>query len=465
MIEYLLKKYRLLTFLFGSSLCVIFFSIFIFTEYVRVEKIRLKIQDWLAIEKIKIEESLFLKNKESIRYATDQLIQALEKDCLISIQIESETFSSRENEIYRIFRISDQMSYPLIYAGNQFGFLKIQYSIRKDVLLKDISFFILLLVISFYAQFLFLKKFYASLQIKIIKPLHDLYSLMSDPAWLHLDEYKNLKKTDHEKFPEEIKTIFDSFYHLTQSISQYRKLEIDYVKSSTLKSITSQVVHDLRSPLTTLKIICQSIHKNLSKESQFILDANFKRVDAIISDLLLRKNQTAEHQPDSQTSLKEIVDEIFSSKIFEYKDRKDLMFKLFLPTSSSIIHARINSSHLKRAISNVINNAVEASPHGGIISLELKNESYFSEISIQDHGIGMPAFILNQLGQEGLSYNKLNGSGLGLSFTVNFLHEIGGEFDVNSEPNRGTKVTLKIPKIQGELNNDVVIPIHYQRRK
>ncbi len=115
--------------------------------------------------------------------------------------------------------------------------------------------------------------------------------------------------------------------------------------------------------------------------------------------------------------------------------------------------ARIESSEFKRAISNLVNNAVESLRDArGNVWVRLSLFSGYAEISIIDSGCGVPDEVLVRLGEIGNTIGKNGGSGLGLAHAKSFVEKMGGTFTISrlshSGSFSGTEVKMRIPTVQ-----------------
>jgi anti-sigma regulatory factor (Ser/Thr protein kinase) len=107
--------------------------------------------------------------------------------------------------------------------------------------------------------------------------------------------------------------------------------------------------------------------------------------------------------------------------------------------------ADIIQTEIKRVITNIINNAVEALPRQtGNVSINIYKQESQIIISITDDGSGIPQEVLNSLFSRGFTTKK-TGSGLGLFHAKETLMQLGGDIDITSEVGKGTTVFLKIP--------------------
>jgi signal transduction histidine kinase len=93
----------------------------------------------------------------------------------------------------------------------------------------------------------------------------------------------------------------------------------------------------------------------------------------------------------------------------------------------------------------LIKNAIEAMPEGGRIEIRVKViEKHKMSVSIQDEGDGIPAENLLNLGEPFFT-TKTDGTGLGLMVTNQIIKDHLGDFNIQSDFGKGTKVEVMLP--------------------
>jgi rRNA processing protein Gar1 len=116
----------------------------------------------------------------------------------------------------------------------------------------------------------------------------------------------------------------------------------------------------------------------------------------------------------------------------------------------------IDKGQMNQVITNLVINADEAMPEGGILHVEAKNtvitqrsslplpKGNYVEVIIKDSGVGMPKDILDKI-YEPYFTTKQKGSGLGLATTYSIIKKHGGHITVESTPGIGTTFHIYIP--------------------
>ena len=122
--------------------------------------------------------------------------------------------------------------------------------------------------------------------------------------------------------------------------------------------------------------------------------------------------------------------------------------------------AEIDPGQISQVIQNLIINAAQAMPDGGVIEVSAENHTQtvpeaslaagkFVKIEIRDHGIGIPA-VLRERVFDPYFTTKQEGSGLGLAITHSIIAKHDGQISVESTPEVGTTFTIHLPATTGQ---------------
>ncbi len=107
---------------------------------------------------------------------------------------------------------------------------------------------------------------------------------------------------------------------------------------------------------------------------------------------------------------------------------------------------------LQQALANLIHNAIQYTPAGGKVEVELRPEGPWARVSIRDTGPGIPAQDLPHVFERFYRVEKsrsrdTGGSGLGLSISQRILEAHGGEIRMESIWGKGTEVEVRLPRV------------------
>lgn len=239
--------------------------------------------------------------------------------------------------------------------------------------------------------------------------------------------------------------------------------EAELAASNEIRAVTKQVAHDIRSPLSALTMVTGSL-RDIPEEKRVLIRHATQRINDIANDLLQKGSPKSgiEQVGNSQSSngpivlntefMPVIVDVLISEKRMQFREYTNLEIDADLKHSFGAF-AKINATELKRVLSNLINNSVEAfdAHHGKVVIGVRRTEGSRGqqvEVFIQDNGKGIPKHILKKLGQMGITHGKSgtqSGSGLGIYHAKKTIESFGGEFLIESTEGQGTTISMVLP--------------------
>jgi signal transduction histidine kinase len=106
-----------------------------------------------------------------------------------------------------------------------------------------------------------------------------------------------------------------------------------------------------------------------------------------------------------------------------------------------------DAQHLKRAFTNLLNNAVESMPEGGKLTLQLTTIDNKLKVIIKDTGMGIPETAKSKIFQP-LFTTKSKGQGFGLAVCKRMIEANGGTISFESKEGKGTTFTIELPTEQ-----------------
>ena len=201
--------------------------------------------------------------------------------------------------------------------------------------------------------------------------------------------------------------------------------------------------HELRNPLAAMAAALQQA-KPAEQKSPLVMTfrRQTKRLININEDLLFlerSRRQTPENTYLSELLL-DVVEELqplaMRKKVTINTDTDDNIIKTIAP------------SDYVRLVKNIIDNAVKYSKTGGNVEVSQKKDKHHIYITVVDHGIGIPEKDTIKVGDRfyrASNVGEVLGTGLGLAIVRKILNIYGGSFDIDSKPNKGTKVTIHLP--------------------
>lgn len=172
------------------------------------------------------------------------------------------------------------------------------------------------------------------------------------------------------------------------------------------------------------------------------------RIKDIANDILThdkdhKNDLTPEAFQTSKHDIYKLLNNIISEKRLEFSKR-DLIIKLISQEKFHSYISKIHPERLKRSISNLINNSVGSLSGPGKIIVKIAKANSLISIVVKDNGCGIPHHITPVVMNEGFTYGKPDGAGLGLSYVKYNVERMGGAFHIHSDCAAGTTAIINL---------------------
>jgi signal transduction histidine kinase len=211
-----------------------------------------------------------------------------------------------------------------------------------------------------------------------------------------------------------------------------------------LGKYSSQLAHNLKDPITVMSASVQYLQRQLRSgrtvaEQTALLDgleAQVHRLDAVVNEYRRLGRTEARREPIELNAL--VTEVVVGQSSTADPDRVAFRTELTgrLPTVQS------DPELLRQALENLCRNAAEAMPEGGTITVRTGwRDPRHLFAAVTDTGDGMDARTKAKV-RQGFYTSKTGGTGLGLDFVRRVAHAHGGEMTIESDPGRGTTVTV-----------------------
>jgi two-component system sensor kinase FixL len=236
---------------------------------------------------------------------------------------------------------------------------------------------------------------------------------------------------------------------MLQSIIEDRTKQLkDHERFAAIGQTAGMVGHDLRNPLQTIigelylaksevASLPESELKNNLQESIQVIGEQAAYMDKIVSDL------QAFVQPikidKTPINLKEIVDAVISSIVIPVN------ITVQTQIGESLNQVKADPHLVKRVLTNLVTNAVQAMPHGGELTIKSQvNPEGQVSVAVEDTGAGIPEKIKPQIFTP-LFTTKPRGQGFGLAVCKRVIEAHGGTISFESHEGKGAKFTIRFP--------------------
>ncbi len=214
-----------------------------------------------------------------------------------------------------------------------------------------------------------------------------------------------------------------------------------------VSKISTTLAHGVRNPLNAIKGAVVYLNEKYKSEAilqEFtqIIEEEINKLDTFVTRFL---SSSFTDLDISDCNLNEVLETIVTLTVLQAKS-KNIIFNKKL---DDVPPLKLDKFHMQNAILNIINNAIEAMPGGGEISLNTgvfaSNGHEYVVVSIADTGPGMSDSKISRLLKPLDGQRSGAGKGFGLSITREIVQRHGGFIEVKSGKGAGTLVTIYLP--------------------
>ncbi|MCF8129792.1 MAG: hypothetical protein K9N10_14880 [Deltaproteobacteria bacterium] len=208
--------------------------------------------------------------------------------------------------------------------------------------------------------------------------------------------------------------------------------------------IAASIAHEIRNPLTNVSLSARQLKEAFSEDSPWarhieIIARNTERINFLITEMLnCARPPKLNMQPHD---INGILDGTLDSIKAKMTAQKIRVRRTFCNGSPAV---KVDREQITRVFSNVMINAMDAMPEGGVMSIETDRERDFFVVTIKDTGTGVPEEDIIRIFDPFFS-TKSSGIGLGLSMTYTAVVSHGGTIGVESIEKKGTIFTISLP--------------------
>jgi PAS domain S-box-containing protein len=224
-------------------------------------------------------------------------------------------------------------------------------------------------------------------------------------------------------------------------------------KLAAMGRLTSQIAHELNNPIYGIMNTLELLKTEIPHESKRrrILELSLSEIQRL-SEML--RNMLSFSKPEEEKRRPIKIDELLEGILLMMEKQmreSNIQVETFFDPDIPEIMASTNQ--MRQVMLNLIKNAKEAMPKGGILTVRTKREEDKVLILIQDTGLGIPEEIRDKIFEAFFTTKqKVKGVGLGLSVCYGIIKDHGGEIKVESEEGKGTTFTIRLP-ITSEIHN------------
>jgi signal transduction histidine kinase/CheY-like chemotaxis protein len=238
---------------------------------------------------------------------------------------------------------------------------------------------------------------------------------------------------------------------MTQQLWQAAKL-------ATMGELAASVAHELNNPLAIISLRIESLLAQLTEDDPGltalqVVEAEVERMGKLVAELLHFGRRS---QPQISTvDVRQEVDNALQFMQYHMRNRSIEVVQEF-PTDPLMIQA--DRQQLRQLFLNLLTNASDAMPEGGTLTVRIfagsLNDAVAAVIEFVDTGMGIAPDDLERVWESFFTTkSEGKGTGLGLAICRRVAQEHGGTIEIFSQPDRGTRVQIRLPAKSHQKNN------------
>jgi PAS domain S-box-containing protein len=238
--------------------------------------------------------------------------------------------------------------------------------------------------------------------------------------------------------------------HLEDLVKERTKQLKDSERLAAIGATAGMVGHDIRNPLQAIVgdlylakedvfLLSEGEMKKNLQENLNNIEENVLYIEKIVADL--QDYARPLHPIMENVNVKEAIEAAFLVVAIPSSLKVAIIIEAGLPLLNSDL------SMLKRVLVNLIQNAVQAMPKGGKLTLNAYKEENSIVVAVKDNGVGIPEAIKNKLFAP-MFTTKSKGQGFGLAVVKRMIEALGGNVSFESQEDKGTTFTIRLPCVK-----------------
>ena len=223
-------------------------------------------------------------------------------------------------------------------------------------------------------------------------------------------------------------------------------------KLASIGRLAAGVAHEINNPLAIINQKSGLIGDFLEITPSFEYKEKIVKSLVVINDSVLRCKNITHRLLGFARRMDAVIEEIDLNRLINdvilFLENESLHNRIKIRTTleSGLSPIQSDRTQLQQIFLNIINNAIDAIVHDGVIEISSATLNDGVEIKVKDNGPGMTPEIVEHIFEPFFTTKELGkGTGLGLSITYGLINKLGGTISVDSAVGHGTVFTIHIP--------------------
>lgn len=356
---------------------------------------------------------------------------------------------SQHIQAEKVGTFSFESAYIPLKSGNRaLGYLGIPFSTKESALSQKESLNFLVNSLNIYV-ILFLLAFAASLLVgnSIIRPL----ALISEKIKGYKFGQKN-QPLDWDK-DDEIGLLVRRFNEMTLKLEESTSQLAQSEKESAWREMAKQVAHEIKNPLTPMKLNLQLLQKASERNDEKAKEITRRVTKAMVEQIdglaeIASAFSNFAKMPQAQNERMHLNSQV--AKVFDLFQHEAGNTNLSLEMCEEDCYIYADKNQLTRVMNNLLKNADQAIPENkmGYIDVRLYHDNEMAIIVIHDNGTGIPEDKKSAIFTPNFT-TKSSGTGIGLAICKNIVEAANGRIWFESSADNGTTFFVEVPLMKG----------------
>jgi signal transduction histidine kinase len=248
-----------------------------------------------------------------------------------------------------------------------------------------------------------------------------------------------------------------------EALRQAQQALIQQERLRALGQMASGIAHDINNAISPIALYTESMlerETSLSPEARDRLVTIQRAIDDVAQTVARMREFYRPREPEleqSEVELNQLVQQVIDLTRARWSDqpqRRGIMIELRSTLASDLLHVRGADNEIRDALTNLIFNAVDAMPDGGVIEIHTSMPAVPAQsgapthqvwLEVSDTGIGMDEETRRRCLEPFFTTKGDRGTGLGLAMVYGMAQRHGSALEVDSAPGTGTTVRLVFP--------------------
>jgi len=281
---------------------------------------------------------------------------------------------------------------------------------------------------------------------RVTRPVEQLATAAREVAAGNLNTQVDVTSQD------EVGELAEAFNRMTRELLEQKERLVQTERVAAWRELARRLAHELKNPLFPLQLTVENLIRAYEQSPQ-LFEEIFREGSATLlaeinnlKQIIARFSEFSKMpQPQlQQVRVNDLVNGVMRLFQAQLQSRNGGGIECRADLQEELAPVAADPDLLHRAVSNLVLNAMDAMPQGGILTLRTRQNLDRQYIEVSDTGVGLTREECERLFTPYYT-SKQHGTGLGLAIVQSVVSDHGGTISVQSEPGKGTTFLIELP--------------------